>query len=212
MIGVVREIVMVRHGEAYNTVAPDGRREVRDHANPPLTPRGEAQAAAAARWTARFAFDAVIVSPFLRAAQTAFAHLDATEAVGVVDVRMSEHFVFQPLTEFGGLDLADYDTRFGERLLVEADLATADRFPRFPEDTSALSTRASALVEEWLARSDWTRIAFYGHWASVVAVAQALDPAIDFEPGHCSITQVVEETPGLWRAVLIGSTEHLTGV
>ncbi|WP_449371817.1 histidine phosphatase family protein [Arthrobacter psychrolactophilus] len=42
-----REIMIVRHGESYNTVQPDGRREVRDASNPPLTPRGEAQAARA---------------------------------------------------------------------------------------------------------------------------------------------------------------------
>ncbi|ROR96739.1 broad specificity phosphatase PhoE [Salana multivorans] len=207
-----REIVMVRHGEAYNTAEPDGLREVRDHANPPLTPLGEAQAAAAARPVAELAPDAVVVSPFLRAAQTAFAHLGPSGSVGTVDVRMSEHFVFRPLADFAGLDLEDYRARFGDRLLVGSDLATAARFPRFPEDEASLAARATSLVTEWLARDDWRRLALYGHWATVVATARVLDPGLDFEPGHCSITRVVEDAPGRWRVVQLAGREHLAGL
>ena len=41
---MAREILLVRHGEAYNSVEPDGLREVSDRSNPPLTPRANKRA------------------------------------------------------------------------------------------------------------------------------------------------------------------------
>lgn len=206
---MAREIIVVRHGEAYNTVEPDGQRPVSDRSNPPLTPPGEAQAAAAARRTAQFAPDVVVTSPFLRAAQTAFAALTLTGQVGAAEVRMGEHFVFQPLAAFRGLDLADYRARFGDRLAVDDDLATLDRFPRFPEAESAVTVRVADLVDQWLAREDWRRAAFYGHGATVGALARLLDPRAIFEPLHCSVTHLVEDAPGCWRAITVNDVSHL---
>ena len=204
-----REIVLVRHGEAYNTVEPDGVREVRDRSNPPLTPRGEAPAAAAARRVAAIAPDVVVTSPFLRVAQTAFAYLGSVDVVGVADARMGEHFVFEPLASFRGVDLANYRDRFGASIDVDDELATLSRFPSFPEDEVSVTRRVSALVAPWLERNDWTRAAFYGHWATVLPFAQLLDPSLSFEPGHCSVTHLVEEGPGSWRAVLVNAQDHL---
>ncbi|MFT3889359.1 MAG: histidine phosphatase family protein [Arachnia sp.] len=207
-----REILLVRHGEAYNSLEPDGRREVRDPSNPPLTPLGEEQAAAAAREVALFAPDAVVVSPFLRTAQTAFAYLGPAGAVGEADPRMSEFFAFEPLAGFAGVDLADYAARFGDALRVDADLADLARFPVYPESDDELAARGAAVAADWLARDDWTRVAFFAHWATVVAVAQALDPTLSFEPGHCSLTRLVERAPGQWEAVSINQVDHLARI
>lgn len=198
-----REIVLVRHGEAYNSMEPDGRREVRDRSNPPLTPLGEEQAAAVARVVTEFAPDIVVTSPFLRVAQTAFAYLQPAGAMAVADARMAEYFAFEPLAHFRGVDLADYRTRFGASIDIADDLATLAPFPRYPEGEESLTQRASACASEWLSRKGWTRAAFYGHWATVVAFAQALDPSLSFEPGHCSLAHLVEESPGSWRAVVV---------
>lgn len=206
---MTREIVLVRHGEAYNTVEPDGQREVRDRSNPPLTPHGERQAAAAARDVARFAPEIVVTSPFLRAAQTAFACLELAGTTGTVDVRMSEHFVFEPLADFTGLDLDEYRARFGGRLTVPADLAELGRFPRFPEGWASVTARVSDLADEWFARTDWTRAAFYGHGATVSAFALLLDPGAAFEPSHASITHFVEQAPGSWRAAVMSGVGRL---
>lgn len=194
-----RELVIVRHGEAYNTARSDGEREVRDPSNPPLTARGEAQAAAAAHRVRSFGPEVVVTSPFLRAAQTAVAYLELAGATGTADVRLSEHFAFQPLAAFGGLDLEDYRARFGDRLRVDAALATPAPFPRFPETHEAVLTRTSAALEDWLAR-DWTRGAFYGHGATVGAILALLVPeSTGVEPLHGSITRLVEQEPGTWR-------------
>lgn len=206
---MTREIVLVRHGEAYNTVEPDGRREVRDRSNPPLTPHGEQQAAAAAQDVAQFVPDVVITSPFLRAAQTAFAYLELAGTTGTVDVRMSEHFVFAPLADFTGVDLDEYRARFDDRLPVPADLAGLAPFPRFPEPWSSVTSRVSDLVDDWFARTGWTRAAFYGHGATVSALALLLDPDAAFDPSHASITHLVEQTHSSWRAVDVNRVGHL---
>src|SRR3954449_6261690 len=103
-----REILIIRHGEAYNTVKPDGRREVPDTANPPLTPRGEQQAKRTAAVVAEFAPDVVVASPFLRVAQTATASLTGTDIPRAFDIRMSEFFIFGHMKSFKGADRARY--------------------------------------------------------------------------------------------------------
>lgn len=204
-----RELVLVRHGEAYNTVPPDGAREVADPSNPPLTPRGEAQAAAAARRVLDVAPQVVVTSPFLRAAQTAAAYLELADATGTADARLSEHFLFEPLAAFSGIDLADYRARFGERVRIDPALATLAPFPSFPETQESVLERTSAALEDWLAR-DWTRAAFYGHGATVGAVLRLLAPdAAEVAPLHGSITRLVEEERGTWRTHEVNAVDHL---
>lgn len=203
-----REIMIVRHGQAYNTVEPDGRRVVVDRSNPPLTPYGEAQAVAAAHPVAEFGPDVVVASPFLRASQTAFAYLSLTGSSGVADVRMSEHFVFEPLSHFQGVDLTDYRHRFGDQLRIEDNLADLSRFPHFPEADALVEERVADLFAQWQARSDWKRAAFYGHGATVGALARLLAPSSPFEPAHCSISHFVEESDG-WKPVVLNGVDHL---
>lgn len=64
------EIVLVRHGE------PEWVRDDLNVDNPPLTPRGHRQAARAAEVLADEKWDEVVVSPLLRARQTAAPLLD----------------------------------------------------------------------------------------------------------------------------------------
>lgn len=206
---MAREILLVRHGEAYNSVEPDGMREVSDRSNPPLTPRGEAQAEAVARRVEQFAPDRVVASPFLRTSQTAFAYLELADALGATDVRLSEHFMFRSLLDFPGVDLDDHQARFADRLSVAPELATREAFPAFPESDASVLARASDLVDEWLARDDWSRLALFCHWATVVAVTRAFLPEADFEPMHCSVTHLVEEEDGSWRAIDINASDHL---
>lgn len=207
-----REILAIRHGEAYNSVAPDGRRLVADPANPPLTPLGEAQAAAAAERTAAFAPDLVVTSPFLRTCQTAFAHLQRAGGAATADVRMSEHFVFEPLAHFRGVDREDYAARFGDRVAIAPALAGPEPYPHFPESEAEVETRVQDLLDHLLAREDWACAAFYGHWATLAPLARLLDPGAVFIPEHTSITHLVEDSPGSWRAVLLGDASHLAGL
>lgn len=206
-----REIVLVRHGEAYNTVKPDGLRPVLDPANPPLTPRGEAQAVATALAMCRLVPDMILLSPFLRVAQTAFAYLCLSDTIGLVDVRLGEHFAFPSLKHFHGINLTDYRARFSDRLRFDADLATSQPFPRFPESDASVDTRVRSLFRDLVARKDWTRAGLYGHGATVGALSHEMDSRVAFAPRHCSITRFVEESRGVWRPLAVNDVSHLPG-
>lgn len=130
--------------------------------------------------------------------------------IGTADARMSEYFGFDILAAFRGIDPIDWRARFGDRLQITPDLATLEPYPRFPEDEASLFARVAAVRDDWLARDDWTRGAFYGHWATVAALTTLLDPSVTFEPGHCSVTHVVEQEPGRWQVVTVNGQDHLS--
>lgn len=210
-----REILLVRHGEAYNTIRPDGRREVRDACNPPLTPLGEAQAARAADVVRVFDPQHVIVSPFLRVAQTALAYLKPAAAEGRFDVRLSEVFIFDALRTFDGVAAQYYAELLGPALPVLDELTQRSSFPAIPEPEEALKSRVAALSRQWLEQSGWDRLVFYGHGATVLALIEALAPElIERSPDaqHCSITRLAQTPSGAWAPSLLADVVHLAGV
>ncbi len=207
-----REVLIVRHGEAYNTIDPDGRREVADRSNPPLTPLGEAQAALVAPVVAAFAPDVAISSPFLRAAQTGAAALADLGAPAQLDVRMSEHFHFAPMRTFDGIDLPNYRERFGTRYAIADELADRASYPAFGEDHASVHRRVTSLVDEWCSREGWRRAAFFGHGATVAELVKVLVPSRATSlpvPDHCSITRLVEHPGGEWEIASLFDVEHL---
>jgi len=208
----VREVLIVRHGEAYNTVEPDGAREVVDPSNPPLTPRGEAQAALLGPVVSAFAPDVAVSSPFLRAAQTGAAALADVVVPAALDVRMCEHFLFEPLRAFDGIDLADYRARFGALYVVPDELAVRATYPGFPEDAASVARRVTGLADAWRSRGDWERAVFVGHGATVSALVAALVPSaavVAPDVGHCSVTRLVERPGGAWDVVSLFDVAHL---
>lgn len=212
VVSGAREVLVVRHGEAYNTVEPDGAREVADPSNPPLTPRGEAQAALLAPVVSAFAPDVAVSSPFLRAAQTGAAALAEVVVPAVLDVRMCEHFLYEPLRAFGGIDLADYRARFGALYAVPDGLADRASYPAFPEDEGSVARRVGALADDWRARGGWERAVLFGHGATVSALVAALVPSVAVvapDVGHCSVTRLVERPDGEWDVVSLFDVGHL---
>jgi broad specificity phosphatase PhoE len=205
-------MLVFRHGVAYNTVEPDGRRAVPDRSNPPLTPRGEAQAALLAPVVSAFAPDVAVSSPFLRAAQTGAAALADVVVPAALDVRMCEHFCYEPLRTFDGIDLAGYRARFGGIYAIAGELADRATFPAFPEDEAAVARRVRSLAQEWLARDAWRRAVFVGHGATVSALVGVLVPSaavVAPDVGHCSVTRLVERPGGEWDVVSLFDVAHL---
>ncbi len=106
------ELVLVRHGE---TTASAGRR-VAGWSNPPLTPRGEAQARAVGRMLRGQRFDGVWTSDLDRARESArLAHLEAADG-------WPEAVVAEALREvnFGpheGRSYDDFDGEFADLML-----------------------------------------------------------------------------------------------
>ncbi|MFC8731001.1 histidine phosphatase family protein [Luteimicrobium sp. NPDC057192] len=210
--GSPREVLVVRHGEAYNTVAPDGRRAVPDPSNPPLTARGEAQAALVATVVSAFAPDVAVSSPFLRAAQTGAAALADVVVPAELDVRLCEHFVYDPMRAFAGIDLADYRARFGGLYAIDDALGDRASYPPFPEDDSSVTRRIASLADGWRARHDWSRAVFVGHGATVSELVRALVPSASVvapDVGHCSVTRLVERPDGEWDVVWLFDVAHL---
>lgn len=78
------EIVLIRHGE------PEWVREGLAVVDPPLTDRGHRQAERLAAWLTEEAFDEVLVSPLVRARQTAAPLLEALGAAEVIDPWLEE--------------------------------------------------------------------------------------------------------------------------
>ena len=78
------EIVLIRHGE------PEWVRDGLAVVDPPLTDRGHRQAQRLAGWLDEEEFDEVLVSPLLRARQTAAPLLDAYGSAEVIDPWLEE--------------------------------------------------------------------------------------------------------------------------
>jgi broad specificity phosphatase PhoE len=110
-------VVLLRHGEA--AVPPD---HYPDHARMLLSPTGEQQAAAAARWLATPSFDRIVTSPLRRAMQTAEAVAGASGLAVEVDERLAER-VFPALY---GLSYATIAARFGNELAATMATGNSD--------------------------------------------------------------------------------------
>ena len=78
------EIVLIRHGE------PEWVRDGLAVVDPPLTERGHRQAERLASWLREERFDEILVSPLLRARQTAAPLLGAYEVHEVIDPWLEE--------------------------------------------------------------------------------------------------------------------------
>ncbi len=211
---MARRILVARHGQAYNTVDPDGARPVSDPVNPPLTPLGEQQAQRLAQVFEDFAPQVTVVSPFLRTTQTAaFAKADNHGPV-VFDTGMCEYFGFDTFADFKGFEDRDYQRVLAPPFLPPPEALAADSYPTYPETGRQVLERCSAVVQDWKDRDDWERLAFVGHGASVGGVTDALLPP-DAPRGkevlHACVT-VLEETPDGWVIIKDASIEHLEGL
>lgn len=210
---MIKDILLVRHGEAYNTAPLDGAREVRDRANPPLTPLGERQAGELTPLLVEFAPDLALVSPFLRAVQTLWPSVREGALSGLdtdVDHRFGELFADPVFAGFRGLDLPEYSARFGARFRVPAAYSGTERFPVFPESAASVRGRVRAL---WLSLQGRgrERVVFVGHGASLGALLTMLVPSLPESTGHvnCGATHLRREGTG-WHAVYVNRKDHLS--
>jgi len=210
------DIILIRHAEAYNTATDDGAREVRDRANPPLTPLGERQAVELIGVLSAFAPDAIVVSPFLRAIQTIWPSICDEERIPspiLVDQRFGEIVVDSAFEEFRGINLDEYRLRFGERITFEKSLASREGFPAYPENADSVRQRVLAL---WSAVNGTARrMAFIGHGATLGALLTRLTPRVSENVGHvnCGVTHLRRMDSGdlaVWQALYVNRADHLT--
>jgi len=210
---MITDLLIIRHGEAYNTAPHDGQRTVSDPANPPLTPLGERQAEELRSVLAEFAPDTIVVSPFLRAVQTVFPYLAAAAATPVrVEWRFGEIMTNPVFRQFRGIDLSDYRGRFSGRIPFPPALSGRAVFPEYPESPESVRNRVAALWRELDGPGGApARIACVGHGASLGALLTQLVPECAAETGHvnCGATHL-RRGPSAWRPLFINRADHLT--
>lgn len=83
------DLLLIRHGASAAAVPGEPFELLEGHADPPLAPEGEAQAAKLAKWLADEPLSALFVTPLQRTSQTAapIAERNALEPVVVTELR-----------------------------------------------------------------------------------------------------------------------------
>ena len=191
------DLVLVRHARPIrveNTSEP---------ADPHLTDLGNRQAEAMAEWLAVERFDALYVSPMLRARQTAtpLEKLTGLEA-GVID-GVKEYDAEEP--HYIPMEDIKADPEQWRRFLAENDAA----------DMSTFSRVVVAALEDLIGGHRGQRIAVVCHggvvniWAAHVLGAQ---PKMFFNPDYTSISRFAAASSGERSIISLNETAHLRSV
>ncbi len=188
---------LVRHGESAGNVDPTLPRGD----DPPLTARGEAQAAAAATQIARLGVDAIFSSPVRRARETAervagAVRLPVTLVAGLGEVDM------------GSLSNAATASERAEREAIFSAWLAGDRRRAFPEgeDFGAVLRRVSAALELACARGGAVAVVTH-RMAIAAALSLCVPPDLARPAGPCpngSITTIRRDDEGHWTHVAPG--------
>jgi broad specificity phosphatase PhoE len=190
---------LVRHGESVGNVDPNARRSD----DPPLTDRGRAQAAAAARVIATLGVDTVLSSPLRRARETAQVIADAAG------------LAVEPVEGFAEVDmgvLADPRTAEGraEREAIFNGWLSGDRDRAFPggEDFPAVVRRVEAGLRAIGAAHPGGRVALVTHRMPIAAAAALAGLPAAGSCANCSIT-TLEQDGDRWCVLAYGDARHL---
>lgn len=182
---------VVRHGESTGNVAAQAAETAgaeaidiaeRD-ADVPLSATGREQAAAVGRWLATARPDVVVVSPYLRARQTAELAVAGLDLPLTVDERLRDR-------ELGVLDLL---TSHGVRVRLPAEADRRRRLGKFyyrppgGESWADVTLRLRALLRDLRADHDGGRVLLVAHEA-LVLLTRYLIEGLD-EPRLMEITR-----------------------
>ncbi len=199
------ELIFVRHAEPVRIDATaSGGRPV----DPPLTPRGVAQAESLADWLAHERIDAVLSSPQRRARETAApiarAHdIEVEIADGIVEYDVqADHYI--PVEELK----AKRDARWFA--MIEG------RWTDFGGDSpDDFCDRVTRSVEEIIGRFAGQRVVAVCHGGVInVALASILgiDHLLWFDPHYTSVSRVVASRDGVRSVASLNERSHLDAV
>jgi broad specificity phosphatase PhoE/ribonuclease HI len=203
--GPATRLVVVRHGETEYTA----RRLYSGRGDAALTPRGLAQARAAADRVGQVA--AVVTSPLSRCART--AELIA-EAAGGVPVRIDADLVECDFGAWEGLSFAQVSERWPDEM--RAWLASPAVAPPGGESFDEVARRVSRAVQRLCSAYPGERVAVVSHVSPIKLVLRA---ALDAGPGflhRCYLDPAGISTVDFWPdggiAVRgVNETAHLAG-
>ncbi len=189
------ELLLIRHGLPVRV--DEGT--VEGPADPDLSERGLAQAAALADWLVGEAIDAIWVSPMRRAAQTA---APLVQRLGL------------PLTIEEGI--AEFDRDAGSYIPIE-DLKAANdpRWNEVPEQPEHFQAVVVSAVERIVAAHPRQRVAVVCHGGVINAYAGHVlgiaDPLF-FLPQYTSISRVFAASTGQRSVASLNETAHVRGL
>jgi probable phosphoglycerate mutase len=194
------ELLWVRHAEPERVAPGTGI-----PANPPLTPRGRAQAQRLADWLAHEHVDAVVSSPQRRAIETAepiaAAHALRVEVVdGLVEYDVqSDHYI--PMEELR----ATNDQRLRDML--------EGRWETFGgESPEVFRARVSATVDALVTANPGRRIVAVCHGGVInvaLAIVLGLDRLLWFDPHYTSLSRMVASRTGVRSLASLNERAHL---
>ncbi len=189
------ELLLIRHGLPVRV--DEGT--VDGPADPDLSERGLAQAAALADWLVGEAIDALWVSPMRRAAQTAAPLVQRLGLPVVIDE-----------------DIAEYDRDAASYIPIEELKAANDpRWREVPEQPEHFQAVVVAAVERIVAAHPRQRVAVVCHGGVINAYAAHVlgiaDPLF-FLPQYTSINRVFAASTGQRSVASLNETAHVRGL
>ena len=198
------ELLLIRHAEPIRIGPGEGD----GPADPRLTERGRDQADRLAAWLEPEGIGHVVVSPLLRARETAaplLRHLDRPAEIDDV--------------------LTEYDARADHYIPVEELRVTKDerwtamvegRWEEFGgEEPSAFRARIVPRIDVIAAAHPGERVAVVCHGGVInvyLADVLGIDRLLWFDPAYTSVSRVMVSRHGIRSLVTLNETAHLQGV
>ena len=205
----VTQLIFVRHGEQH---IPDPRGgPIGDTFDPPLTERGQRQAAAVAERLSVDRMDAVYASPLKRAFETGkeIARHHRLEPIVMPDLREVEIFreipADKPAVDFLGRSLL---LGIRERMLRERSW---DVYP-YSESSFGFRKRTVNAIEAIIAENEGKRVVIACHGGVINAYIGhiiGVDYDMFFRPAHCSISVVFSGDGGVRALQSLNDVHHL---
>jgi len=199
---------IARHGNRIDFVNPDWFNTAPQPYDPHLSPDGEVQAQELAQRLAAEKIDRILVSPFLRALQTAQPIAQHHNLPLHIEPGLSEWLNGEWMDAMPEIrSLEELIPQFPE---IDRNY-TPVLLPTFPETQTQLLERAGETARRLVARFPDQNLLFVGHGASVVGAAWGL--LSDRPKIHASLCCLVElqQTPTGWQLQRDGSdTGYLT--
>lgn len=203
-----RNLYLCRHGQRIDAVNRNWRGPDDNPHDPYLTEHGHWQAQRLGERLQQIAIDAIFVSPYRRALQTAHAIAQALDRSFYVEAGIGEWQSKQLMAS--PPDIPSAATSAAE---FPIDLAHETlRWPTYPENAQDVTERYQQTVNDLLATYPG-HLLIVAHGKVVTSVAAGLvnQPEYQMRYGLACLTQLVYDGER-WQLALNGDTGHLEGV
>lgn len=198
------ELLLIRHAEPVRIGPGEGD----GPADPPLTGRGREQADRLAAWLESERIDHVVVSPLLRARETAAPLLARTGRAPEIDAVLTE-----------------YDARADHYIPIEELRETRDerwtamvegRWEEFGgEEPTVFRSRIIPRIDAIATAHAGERVAVVCHGGVInvyLADVLGIDRLLWFDPAYTSVSRVMVSRDGIRSLTTLNETGHLEGV